>query len=65
MRPFIIALFIVTTSLKRYNLERIYSNTTKKVNVMNIMILSAGTRVQLVRYFMDSANGFDKVVTTD
>ena len=32
---------------------------------MNIMILSAGTRVQLVRYFMDRANGFEKVVTTD
>lgn len=32
---------------------------------MNILILSVGTRCQLVKYFMDRHNGFDKVVTTD
>lgn len=32
---------------------------------MNVIILSAGTRCQLVTYFMNRENGFDKVVTTD
>lgn len=32
---------------------------------MNILILSAGTRCQLVKYFKQSTNGFDRVVTTD
>lgn len=32
---------------------------------MNILILSAGTRCQLIHYFMQRENGFDKVVTTD
>lgn len=32
---------------------------------MNILILSAGTRCQLVKYFMQRDNGFHKVVTAD
>lgn len=32
---------------------------------MNALILSAGTRNMLVRYFMDRENGFDKVIATD
>lgn len=32
---------------------------------MNILILSAGTRCQLVQYFKRSENGFDKIVTAD
>ena len=32
---------------------------------MNILILSAGTRCQLINYFKDRNNGFDKVVATD
>ena len=32
---------------------------------MNILILSVGAKCQLVKYFMDRHNGFDKVVTTD
>lgn len=32
---------------------------------MNILILSVGTRCQLVKYFKSKENGFDKVITTD
>lgn len=32
---------------------------------MNILILSCGTRVKLVQYFLQRENGFDKVVVTD
>lgn len=32
---------------------------------MRILILSCGTRCLLVKYFMDRANGFDQVITTD
>lgn len=32
---------------------------------MNILVLSAGTRCQLINYFKQSGNGFDKVIATD
>lgn len=32
---------------------------------MNILILSCGTRVKLVQYFLQRENGFEKVVVTD
>lgn len=32
---------------------------------MNILILSAGSRCQLMKYFQQDKNGFDKVVSTD
>mgnify|MGYP002594735995 FL=1 len=32
---------------------------------MNILILSCGTRVKLVQYFLQRESGFEKVVVTD
>ncbi|MCI6655873.1 MAG: ATP-grasp domain-containing protein [Clostridium sp.] len=32
---------------------------------MRVLILSVGTRCQLVKFFMERKNGFDKIVTTD
>lgn len=67
----------IYANLGRKNRECISLNYERKKNMcwhkcifdrggrVNILILSAGTRCQLVKYFKQKTNGFDKVVTTD